>query len=388
MSLYHFQTVKHLIHGPGSLDSLGERLGLLDTPVRRVALITQDAMHRLGVTERVVAQLKGLGVETTVIDNVEIEPTLENIEGVFRSTIAPAAPDALIAIGGGSVLDAAKLFAVMLTNDMPLKDMLGVDKVAHPGKPMVLVPTTSGTGSEVTPNAIVTLPDEELKIGVVSRHLLPTLVLLDANLTLGLPKAITAATGMDAFTHALESFISTKANPVSDTFALESMRLIAGSIVEAFQQPGSVQARSDMLLGSMYGGLALTAAGTAAVHALAYPLGGKFHVTHGVANAMLLPHVMAFNLDSCAARLKRAACVCGIAQHADSDEVAAGKLIEQIKQWTQVLEIPQNLRDFGVAEEHLADMAVAASKVTRLMINNPKALSLDDIQQLYRCLLP
>ncbi|GFZ57841.1 hypothetical protein PSE10A_03520 [Pseudomonas amygdali pv. eriobotryae] len=286
------------------------------------------------------------------------------------------------------MLDAAKLFAVMLTNDTPLRDLLGIDKVTHPGKPMVLVPTTSGTGSEVTPNAIVTLPDEELKIGVVSRHLLPTLVILDPLLTLSLPRPITAATGMDAFTHSLESFISTKANPISDAFALESMRLIAGSIVEAWQQPESVRARGDMLLGSMYGGLTLTAAGTAAVHALAYPLGGKFHVTHGVANAMLLPHVMAFNLDSCAERLKRAALVCGVAQQDDSNETAAHKLIGQIRQWTQVLNIPQNLREFGVAEEHLADMAVAASKVTRLMTNNPKVLSLDDIQQLYRCLLP
>jgi alcohol dehydrogenase len=143
-----------------------------------------------------------------------------------------------------------------------------------------------------------------------------------------------------------------------------------------------------MLLGSMYGGLALTGAGTAAVHALAYPLGGKFHVTHGVANAMLLPHVMAFNMDSCAERLKRAACVCGVALESDSDEQAATKLIEQISEWTSILDIPQNLREFGVAEEHLAEMAVAASRVTRLMANNPKALSLDDIQQLYRRLLP
>ncbi|VXD04690.1 Alcohol dehydrogenase [Pseudomonas sp. 8Z] len=386
--MYHFQTVKHIVHGPDSLNTLGDKLALLDTPLQRVVLVTQNAMHRLGVTERVIAQLQAQSIAVTVVDDVEIEPTLENIEGVFRRAVAPAAPDALIAIGGGSVLDAAKLFAVLLTNDMPLRDMLGIDKVPNVGAPMVLVPTTSGTGSEVTPNAIVTLADEELKIGVVSRHLLPTLVILDAMLTLGLPKPITAATGMDAFTHSLESFISTKANPISDTFALESMRLIAGSIVEAYQQPESVQARSDMLLGSMYGGLALTAAGTAAVHALAYPLGGKFHVTHGVANAMLLPHVMAFNLDSCATRLKRAACVCGLAHESDGDEVAARKLIEQISAWTATLDIPQNLRDFGVAEEHLADMAVAASKVTRLMTNNPKALSLDDIEQLYRCLLP
>ncbi len=387
-AIYHFQTVKNIIHGPGSLEQLGDKLYLLDTPLKQVVLVTQNAMHRLGVTEQIKAQFASRGIAVHMIDNVEIEPTLENIERVFREEVAPFAPDALIAVGGGSVLDAAKLFAVMLTNDTPLKEMLGIDKVGNPGKPMVLIPTTSGTGSEVTPNAIVTLPDEELKIGVVSRHLLPTLVILDPLLTLSLPKAITAATGMDAFTHSLESFISTKANPLSDTFALESMRLIAGSIVEAYQQPDSVRARGDMLLGSMYGGLALTAAGTAAVHALAYPLGGKFHVTHGVANAMLLPHVMAFNMDSCADRLKRAACVCGVALDSDSDEVAAGKLIEQIHAWTAILNIPQNLREFDVAEEHLAEMAVAASKVTRLMANNPKALSLDDIQQLYRRLLP
>ena len=385
---YHFQTVKHLVHGAGSLDQLVAKLELLDTPITRVVLVTQSAMHRLGVTERVCAQLQAADIHVHVIDNVEIEPSLENIERVFREDVAPHAPDALIAIGGGSVLDAAKLFAVMLTNDTPLRDLLGIDKVKLPGKPMVLVPTTSGTGSEVTPNAIVTLPDEELKIGVVSRHLLPTLVLLDPLLTVSLPKPITAATGMDAFTHSLESFISTKANPVSDAFALESMRLISASIIDAYEQPDNVAARGDMLLGSMYGGLALTAAGTAAVHALAYPLGGKFHVTHGVANAMLLPHVMAFNLDSCAPRLKRAACACGVAQYSDSDEVAAHKLIAQITQWTQRLNIPQNLRDFGVGEVHLADMAVAASKVTRLMSNNPKALSLAQIEHLYRCLLP
>lgn len=385
---YHFQTVKHLVHGAGSLDQLSAKLELLDTPVARVVLVTQNAMHRLGVTERVIAQLQAANVSVHMLDNVEIEPTLENIERVFREDVAPHAPDALIAIGGGSVLDAAKLFAVMLTNDTPLRDLLGIDNVRFPGKPMVLVPTTSGTGSEVTPNAIVTLPDEELKIGVVSRHLLPTLVLLDPLLTLSLPKPITAATGMDAFTHSLESFISTKANPVSDAFALESMRLISGSIVTAYEQPDHVEARGDMLLGSMYGGLALTAAGTAAVHALAYPLGGKFHVTHGVANAMLLPHVMAFNLDSCAPRLKRAACACGVAQQSDSDDVAAHKLIAQISQWTQRLNIPQDLRAFGVGEEHLADMAVAASKVTRLMTNNPKPLTLAQIEQLYRCLLP
>ncbi|SDT30453.1 Alcohol dehydrogenase, class IV [Pseudomonas asplenii] len=385
---YHFQTVKHLVHGAGSLDELPQRLALLDTEIKRLVLITQNAMHKLGVTQRVVDMFSAVGISVHWVDQVEIEPTLENIEHVFREQIAPHAPDALLAIGGGSVLDAAKLFSVLLTNDAPLRSMLGIDNIARAGIPTVLVPTTAGTGSEVTPNAIVTLPDEALKVGAVSRHLLPTLVLLDPLLTLSLPKAITAATGMDAFTHALESFISTKANPVSDGFALESMRLIAGSLVESYEQPDSVRARADMLLGSMYGGLALTAAGTAAVHALAYPLGGQFHVTHGVANAMLLPHVMLFNQDACADRLKRAACVCGIAREEDSAEQAAGKLVAQIVEWTHRLQIPQDLRAFGVEDQHIPELAIAASKVTRLMVNNPKAMSLEDIEAVYRCLLP
>ncbi|UFH48639.1 iron-containing alcohol dehydrogenase [Pseudomonas sp. KNUC1026] len=385
---YHFQTVKHLVHGAGCLDELAQRLALLDLPIKRLVLVTQNSMHRLGVTERVRAMLSAEGITVQVIDQVEIEPTLANIEQLFRDQVAPHAPDALLAIGGGSVLDAAELFSVLLTNDTPLRELLGVDKVARPGIPTIMVPTTSGTGSEVTPNAIVTLPDEALKIGVVSRHLLPSLVLLDPLLTLSLPRPITAATGMDAFTHALESFISTKANPVSDGFALESMRLIAGSLVQAFEQPDSVQARADMLLGSMYGGLALTAAGTAAVHALAYPLGGQFHVTHGVANAMLLPHVMLFNQDACAARLQRAARVCGIASEKDSELVASGKLVGCIVDWAKRLHIPQDLRAFGVEDEHVPGLAVAASKVTRLMGNNPKPMSLDDIEAVYRCLLP
>ncbi|MGE8052344.1 iron-containing alcohol dehydrogenase, partial [Pseudomonas monteilii] len=241
---YHFQTVKHLVHGAGSLDELPQHLSLLDTEIKRLVLITQDAMHRLGVTQRVTDMFNAVGISVHLVDQVEVEPTLENIEQIFREQIAPQAPDALLAIGGGSVLDAAKLFSVLLTNDQPLREMLGIDNVVRAGIPTVLVPTTAGTGSEVTPNAIVTLPDEALKIGVVSRHLLPTLVLLDPLLTLSLPKSITAATGMDAFTHALESFISTKANPVSDGFALESMRLIAGSLVESYEQPDSVPARA------------------------------------------------------------------------------------------------------------------------------------------------
>ena len=387
-TVYHFQTVRHIVHGAHSLDQLPEKLALLDRPIRRIAFITQPVMEQNGVAGRVVAALTKLDIEVLTVRDVQPEPTIENVETVFREQIAPFAPDAVLSVGGGSVLDAAKLFAVRLTNEAPLADWLGIDRIAAPGVPLILVPTTSGTGSEVTPNAIVTLPDEELKVGIVSRHLLPQLVILDATLTLDLPKPITAATGMDAFIHALESYISTKANPVSDMYAMESMRLIGANLIEAYEHGHSLKAREAMLLGSMYGGLALTAAGTAAVHALAYPLGGMFNITHGVANSMLLPHVMEFNRDAIVGRLANVAHALGIAAHQDSDEAAADQLLARLREWTAALAIPQDLREFGVTEAHLDPLAVAASKVKRLLGNNPKALSLDDIKSIYRRLLP
>ncbi|CAH2916734.1 MAG: Alcohol dehydrogenase (EC [uncultured Paraburkholderia sp.] len=387
-SVYHFQTVNHIVHGPNSLDQLPEKLALLDRPVRRIAFITQPAMEANGVAARVVETLAKKDIEVLTVRDVQPEPTIENVETVYRDQIAPFASDAVLAIGGGSVLDAAKLFAVRLTNHAPLRDWLGIDLIASAGVPLILVPTTSGTGSEVTPNAIVTLPDEELKVGIVSRHLLPQLVILDATLTLDLPRPITAATGMDAFIHALESYISTKANPVSDMYAMESMRLIGANLIEAYENGHSLKAREAMLLGSMYGGLALTAAGTASVHALAYPLGGMFNITHGVANSMLLPHVMEFNLDAIVGRLANVAHALGLARHDDSDDAAANALLARLREWTAALAIPQDLRKFGVAEEHLDALAVAASKVKRLLGNNPKPLNLDDIKAIYRRLLP
>ena len=392
---YHFQTVKHIVHGAGSLALLPEKLALLDAgpvPIKRIALITQPVMEQNGVIGRVLEALATRDIEARIVRGVEPEPTIENVETVFREQIAPFAPDAILSIGGGSVLDAAKLFAVRLTNDQPLREWLGIDLIKCPGVPLVLVPTTAGTGSEVTPNAIVTLPDEELKVGIVSRHLLPQLVILDAELTFDLPKPITAATGIDAFVHSLESYISTKANPVSDMFAMESMRLIGANLVEAYQNGRSVKAREAMMLGSMYGGLALTAAGTAAVHALAYPLGGMFGITHGVANAMLLPHVMAFNKDAIVARLANVARALNVSRHGkgsnDSDETAADALIERLTEWTDVVQIPQDLRQFGVSESHLDALAEAASKVKRLLGNNPKPLSHADIKAIYQRLLP
>ncbi|MFC4324303.1 iron-containing alcohol dehydrogenase [Litchfieldia salsa] len=385
-TIYQFQTAQNIVAGPNSLQLLGEKLNLLGVEVASALVITQPPMVDLGFVEQIVSQLEANGISVDTNTNILPEPTLENIEQVFEAT-AGQNYDVLIGIGGGSVLDTTKILSVLKTNDSSVEQLLGTDLVANPGVPTILIPTTSGTGAEVTPNAIVTLPDQELKVGIVSKYLLPTLVFLDPVLTLKLPKPITAATGMDAFTHSLESFISTKANPISDMFALESIRLISSSIVEAYQNGESIEAREKMLVGSMYGGMALTSAGTAAVHALAYPLGGKYKIPHGVANSMLLPHVMKYNMDAITDRLALVAEPMGISVQGLSNSQLAEKVVGKIIEWTNVLEIPQDLKNYGVKEEELPEISVSASQVTRLLNNNPKKLSLADIEAIYRQLL-
>ena len=384
--IYSFQTAKQIIAGKESLKRLKDDIKLVSKNINSALIISQPSISDLGFVGTIKEQLEDQGIYVNINLDILPEPTVENIEDVFQQT-SNTKYDVLIGIGGGSVLDTTKIVSVLMTNDKQVRELLGTDMVEKAGVPTVLIPTTSGTGAEVTPNAIVTIPEEELKIGIVSNHLLPALVVLDPLLTVGLPKPITAATGMDAFTHSLESFISNKANPLSDMFALESIRLIASSIVEAYENGSSVEAREKMLVGSMYGGMALTSAGTAAVHALAYPLGGKFKIPHGVANSMLLPHVMEFNLDACTERLALVAEPMGLAVSGLSAEEKARKVIEKISEWTATLEIPQDLQAYGVVEEDIPSLAVSAAQVTRLLNNNPKKVSTDEMEAIYRRLL-
>ncbi|MDE5054617.1 iron-containing alcohol dehydrogenase [Niallia taxi] len=384
--IYSFQTAKQIIAGKESLKRLKDDIKLVSKNINSALIISQPSISDLGFVGTIKEQLEDQGIYVNINLDILPEPTVENIEDVFQQT-SNTKYDVLIGIGGGSVLDTTKILSVLMTNDKQVRELLGTDMVEKAGVPTVLIPTTSGTGAEVTPNAIVTIPEEELKIGIVSNHLLPALVVLDPLLTVGLPKPITAATGMDAFTHSLESFISNKANPLSDMFALESIRLIASSIVEAYENGSSVEAREKMLVGSMYGGMALTSAGTAAVHALAYPLGGKFKIPHGVANSMLLPHVMEFNLDACTERLALVAEPMGLAVSGLSAEEKARKVIEKISEWTATLEIPQDLQAYGVVEEDIPSLAVSAAQVTRLLNNNPKKVSTDEMEAIYRRLL-
>ncbi|WP_339319527.1 iron-containing alcohol dehydrogenase [Paenibacillus sp. FSL R10-2734] len=387
-----FQTSESILAGVGTFHSVAEQIQKQLGPVKRALIITISNMKKNGIADMLQQQLRTFRIESDVLDDEILpEPTADHIKEV-HSKFKNEPYDVYIGIGGGSVLDATKLFSVLTTNHTSIEEMLGTDNIKQDGIPTVLIPTTSGTGSEVTPNAIVTFPERQLKIGVVSRRLYPKLAVLDPELTVSLPKEVTAATGMDAFTHALESFIGKKANRISDMFALESMRLISRSIVEAYENGSSIAARSAMLFGSAYGGMALAASGTAAVHAMAYPLGGTFSIPHGVANAMLLPHVMEAQLDEITNRLALAAGVMrqglDINSRLASNEHEAAWALEQITEWTNRVGIPQNLEAYGVKEQDIPFLAEGASQVTRLMDNNPKQFSLAELEQIYRKLLP
>lgn len=383
--IYGFKTADNIVAGENSIETLKENIGVVGNKVKRALIVTQKPMQNLGFVDIITKQLDEIGIKADVNTDIIPEPTVKSIEDI-SGNIRKKHYDLLIGVGGGSVLDTTKILAVLETNNNSIKEILGTDLVKYPGIPTVLIPTTAGTGSEVTPNAIVTLPEEQLKIGMVSRYLLPKLVIVDPSLTIGLPKSVTASTGMDAFIHSLESYISNKANPISDMFALRSIKLISSSIVEAYQNGGSIRARENMILGSLYGGMALTAAGTAAVHALAYPLGGKFKIAHGVANSMLLPHVMEFNMDCIADRLCDVAGSMGIKENLPADKTAE-KVIERLREWIEILNIPQDLSVYGVKKEDIHGLAVSASKVTRLLYNNPKKLSVKDIENIYSKLL-
>ncbi|WP_153722983.1 iron-containing alcohol dehydrogenase [Sporosarcina cascadiensis] len=385
-SLYQFQTADYLVGGNQSIEKLAELLKERVTDLSTVLVVSQVGLIELGLLDSVYKQLEQEGIRAITISSILPEPTVKSIQAL-ADEYASESFDYIVAVGGGSVLDAAKLLSVLHTNNVTVQQLLDGQQATVEGIPTAMVPTTAGTGSEVTPNAIVTIPDQELKVGIVSRFFLPALVILDPSLTTGLPKPFTAATGMDAFTHAFESYISNKANMFSDVFALESIRLISDSIVESYENGSSIEAREKMLMGSMYGGMALTSAGTAAVHALAYPLGGKFNIPHGVANSMLLPHVTSFNLDSMMERLPAVAKAMSIHEEGDTLEQTADKIIAQIEEWIRVLNIPQDLKEFGVTDGDITHLAEAAIKIKRLLDNNPKSLTVLEIENLYKKLL-
>ncbi|WP_277949813.1 iron-containing alcohol dehydrogenase [Priestia endophytica] len=291
--------------------------------------------------------------------------------------------DLLIGVGGGSVLDATKVLSIMLTNQENVRDLVGIEKVQNAGISTILVPTTSGTGSEVTYNAIFTDVRDKVKKGIVSPYLLPKVAIVDPALTLTVPPSVTAATGMDALVHAVESYTAIRAGELTDGIALQAIKLISRSLRKAVYNGKDVKAREDMAMGSLLAGISLGNAGVGAVHALAYPLGGKFKVPHGVANSLLLPFVMKYNVVADLEKFAEVAKALGENIEGLSLREAANCTVYALTQLAQDIGIPSSLKDVGVTAEDIPNLAEEASKIDRLLNNNPRWLTVKEIEKIY-----
>ena len=356
-------------------------------------LVSRGFRHALLVTSAAVRQhadsvadlIKASGLSVLVDYSINDEPTIAMLERVLARARG-AAIDAVVGVGGGSVLDIAKLVAVLWDRDQRIVDCLGIGKLAGRRGYLACLPTTSGTGSEVSPNAILLDETDELKKGVVSPYLVPDAAYVDPALTRTAPAGVTAATGVDALTHCIEAYANRFAHPMIDVLAIKGIELIAGSLEAACQNGEDLQARSALSLGSLYGGLCLGPVNTAAVHALAYPLGGRFHVPHGVSNAILLPDVLEFNLPAAPERYARIALAMGCQEEA-TDLLTAQRGIDRIRDVCRRCGIPSCLSALGVRDSDVLGMAESAMTITRLLKNNPRDVTREDAERIYRGLL-
>jgi len=377
----HLLRLADRIHfGQGALKDVAETIERNE--VRQVLIFTDKQLRKLGITEALETYIAKTGAKIEIVDNIVPEPSVDDVEKTLAS-VQNAGADLIIAVGGGSVMDTAKLASVLLGASYRVRDLLKNPLQAKKKYQTLMIPTTCGTGSEATGNSIVAIPEEQVKMGIVNPALIPDEVILDVDFIAALPKPIIASTGVDALAHCVECYTSKKATPLSDLYASGGAKLIFHNIEKAYAQR-DLPSLENMLLGAYYGGVAITGSGTTAVHALSYPLGGRYHIPHGVSNAILFSGVMRFNMDACRSRL---ASLCDLVypEHAGKTQDAKAEiLIQRIAEIVKNTEIPLSLKQFGIKENDLEDLVLAGSKQERLLVNNMKELSLDDIRTIYR----
>lgn len=377
---YQIKIPSCIIGGENSIQNVQKILKI--EKVQNVLVFTDKGIRATGLLDVLTNILNETAITYTVIDDLIPEPSYHDVEKVI-SEAEQFQGDFIIALGGGSVMDAAKLCSVLKGASYTVRDLLAQPEIAVKQIKTLMIPTTCGTGSEATCNAIVAIPEEQSKKGIVNQNMIPDYVILDAEMIRHLPKSIVAATGVDALAHAVECFTSKKATPFSDTYALASAKLIFHNIKQAYKEPENMTAKNNMLLGAFYGGVAITGSGTTAVHALSYPLGGKYHIAHGVSNAILFAHVMRFNQDACQERLAELSDAVFPENANQSIQQKAENMIAEIAEIVRVTEIPTDLSAFGVKMEDLEFLVDAGSKQQRLLVNNKKELSLEDIRNIY-----
>jgi alcohol dehydrogenase class IV len=364
--------------GVGSVQPVAKRL--VDRGTRRVFLIASRSAANH--SEPLIAALQAAGIQLKVVTSVPPEPTVPDFTAILQLAQA-FSPDAVVGFGGGSVLDVAKLVAALHDRTESIRALFGIGLLPGRNTYLVCVPTTSGTGSEVSPNAILLDETEKLKKAVISPWLVPDAAFIDPAFTLTVPPAVTAATGIDALVHCIEGYANRFAHPLVDVYALQGIRLIAAHLLRAVRNSGDLAARTAMAQGSLYGGLCLGPVNTAAVHALAYPLGSEFHLAHGLSNALLLVPVLRFNLPSAPRRYADIALALGVTPAAD-DLATAERGLAQLHSLIEECGLPRGLSACGLSADTIPHLASAAMKVTRLLKNNLREVTTNDAVSIYR----
>lgn len=386
MKPFTFNTVPSIVFGAGSISQLGaisrREIQMLENAP--IMIITDRGLVENGIIARACASLEESGLTSVVFDAVVADPPVDTVVAA-AAMIRESGAALVIGLGGGSSLDVAKLAALLAGSNERLDDIYGIGLVKGQRLPLILVPTTSGTGSEVTPISIVTTASSEKK-GVVSPVLLPDVALLDPELTLGLPPHVTAATGIDAMVHAIEAFTSASANnnPLSQQLARQALGLLGGALLTAVHKGTDVKARGDMLLGAMLAGQAFANSPVAAVHALAYPIGGHFHIPHGLSNALVLPHVIRFNATVASASYCELATALFPHLEKEPFNTRADLFAQALAELSPACGLPTRLRDVGIPEDSLELLASDAMKQTRLLQNNPRPMTQADALAIYR----
>ncbi|BEU25654.1 iron-containing alcohol dehydrogenase [Paraburkholderia caribensis] len=384
MNPFQFHSPASIVVETGAATRIGDFIHaqkVTNKAIHSLFVVTDAGVLRAGLLDASLSNLRDKGISVEVFSNVEADPSSQTVETAAQAA-RDANADAVLGFGGGSPMDVAKLVTLLAAGSQTLNDVYGVGVARGPRLPLILVPTTAGTGSEATPIAIVTTGEGQKK-GVVSPLLIPDCAVLDAVLTVGLPRGATAATGIDAMVHAIESYTSKRLkNPISDSLARDALRLLAANIERACDDGTDLVARQAMLLGASLAGLAFANAPVAAVHALAYPVGARFHVPHGLSNSLVLPAVMRFNLESAIAPYAELASI-AMPTVAGTDEAKAQVLIEWLSALPGRLGLPTRLSQVGISASDMPSLAADAMEQTRLLVNNPREVTYNDALALY-----
>ena len=382
---FTFSTVPNIICETGAVQKLGTLLRQQFPDVKNALVVTDRGFLGTGLVDAPIASLVNAGIQVQTYSDVQADPP-EHIVLQAADYARQVGADIVIGFGGGSSMDVAKLISILAGSEQPLSSMYGIGNVQGQRLPLVQIPTTAGTGSEVTPISIVTT-GETTKMGVVSPRLYADLAILDAALTVGLPPKVTAATGLDAMVHAIEAYTTRhKKNALSDMLAREALKLLSRNLVTACEDGGNLAARQPMLLGAMLAGQAFSNAPVAAVHALAYPIGGIFHVPHGLSNALVLPHVLRFNASHAATSYAELADIVAPGTQG-SEEARSQSLIVAVEELAKRVGIETTLREVGITEADLDRLADDAMLQTRLLVNNPRELQRADARAIYAAAL-